>query len=975
MLPSGGFDDEDQEVGLRAKLALARGLGPSYGALGAQGPYASANNSPTPPSSSIVGVEDGTAPGGEDEEDVNQQSSTRTNPIHEAHAKVLEGKEATRQQMLWLRNTVIFAVVAISCVLLANTIASRSRGSDGLLSTLKSSYSKFKDTSQTSWGKSTKPNIIFMLADDLGYNSMGYSDTTDLQYSTPFMTELANKGIKLSNYYAMEVCTPSRASLLTGRYPLSMGIQFNDATLSVAWALNDTETLLPEVLRGAGYSTYMLGKWNIGHFSPRFLPTARGFDYFVGFLTGETYYWSKFCPQHKGIRDFMYADTNCYYGYDGPDMHEYSTFFYRDKAVKIIYNHDYDDAPLFMYLAFQGVHDPFHDYNEYSNGIPKTYVTSDEWDNIHTSVVGLERRQYALALKLMDDSVKKITLALKQADQLDNTVIIFTSDNGGCVLAGGRNGDLRGSKGTLFEGGTKVDAFIYSPLIEESVRGRDYSPVFHVSDWMPTLLDLAGVSYTPSEDFSFDGVSHADNLLAADDDIAEVRTSMLYNLYTNINSQMRDGSSWNMWSTSPLAIRNSQYKLIHAYDDNSYSGWYSQTSKDADDDNSLAVSATCSQTDTLTGNYTMFLFDLINDPNETTNLYDDETYEDIKTDFYSQLIKLAKNSKADKTTWDERAAALPTFVKAGGYVVPWVTEDRSSAVDPGGYWPEYCRSDSLVAPSDNDDYSDMLGFAAEDDSVSLIGDDDDAVLPERNDDLIDTSPTLKPTLKPTQQPSYSTNYTPPPTAVPSPAPTGPTLEPSKKAPVSLPTYSPTLGRTLIDTLRPTNSKPTPKPSAAKPTMKPTSTYRPTNASPTQRPTNTFKPSAGQPTQLSTSTQMPSAALPTQKPNKLEPTEAQPTTKPSQAQPTMKPTQAQPTMKPSLTGPTSVAVEEDLNVVVVVKENENDEVEEEGENDGDDGASKVKHRTKNPTAQPSSLMKKTTTPTSKKSQTHKNTGKN
>jgi hypothetical protein len=90
---------------------------------------------------------------------------------------------------------------------------------------------------------------------------------------------------------------------------------------------------------------------------------------------------------------------------------------------------------------------------------------------------------------------------------------------------------------------------------------------------------------------------------------------------------------------------------------------------------------------------------------------------------------------------------------------------------------------------------------------------------------------------------------------------------------------------------------------------------------------------------------------------------------------MKPTQAQPTMKPSLTVPTSVAVEEDLNVVAVVKENENDEVEEEGENDGDDGASKVKHRTKNPTAQPSSLMKKTTTPTSKKSQTHKNTGKN
>jgi hypothetical protein len=540
-------------------------------------------------------------------------------------------------------------------------------------------------------------------------------------------------------------------------------------------------------------------------------------------------------------------------------------------------------------------------------------------------------------------------------------------------LAGGRNGDLRGSKGTLFEGGTKVDAFIYSPLIEESVRGRDYAPVFHVSDWMPTLLDVAGVSYTPNEDFSLDGVSHADNLIADDEDIVEVRSSMLYNLYTNINSQLRDGSSWNMWSTAPLAIRSSQYKLIHAYDDNSYSSWYSQASKDADDDNSLAVSATCSQTDTLTGNYTYFLFDLINDPNETTNLYDNEDYEDIKTDFYNELIKLAKNSKSDLTTWDERKEAVPAFVEAGGYVVPWVTEDRASVVDVGGFWPEYCRSDSLVAPSDNDDYSDLLGFAAEDDTVSLIGDDDDVALPAPNDDLVDTSPTLKPTQAPTQQPSYSANYTPPPTAVPSPAPSGPTLEPSKKAPVSLPTYSPTLGKTLIDTLKPTDSKPTmkptntpmpsaakptmkptntPMPSAAKPTMKPTSTNRPTAGSPTLRPTDTAKPSAGLPTQHPTSTPLPSAGLPTQKPTD-----------------TMKPTQAQPTMKPSQTVPTSV-VEEDLNnVVVVVKDIVDENVgADEGEDDGDDGSSKVKHRTKKPTAQPSSLVKKTKTPTSKKSKT-------
>lgn len=110
---------------------------------------------------------------------------------------------------------------------------------------------------------STQPNFIFFLADDLAWNSIGY-ESDDLASMSPFMTKLAAKGIKMSNYYSAELCVPGRASLLTGRYPLSMGIQYDDTSLKEAWGLNLSETLLPAILKDNGYTTYMLGKWDLG---------------------------------------------------------------------------------------------------------------------------------------------------------------------------------------------------------------------------------------------------------------------------------------------------------------------------------------------------------------------------------------------------------------------------------------------------------------------------------------------------------------------------------------------------------------------------------------------------------------------------------------------------------------------------------------------------------------------------------------
>jgi len=202
----------------------------------------------------------------------------------------------------------------------------------------------------------TKPNVVFILADDLGWNSMGYHDY-DLDFATPFLSGLAKDGLRMENYYAQEMCTPSRASLLTGRLPITVGMQYHQLQEDIGIGLSVDETLLSEVMAKAGYKTHMYGKWDLGHYSARHLPTARGFQYFTGYLAGQNHYWSKKDPFYETFRDMISSDEQCYSPFEGDSLHDYSTFFYRDMAISTIVNHD-TSTPLFLFLSFQGMQHP-----------------------------------------------------------------------------------------------------------------------------------------------------------------------------------------------------------------------------------------------------------------------------------------------------------------------------------------------------------------------------------------------------------------------------------------------------------------------------------------------------------------------------------------------------------------------------------------------------------------------------------------
>ena len=319
------------------------------------------------------------------------------------------------------------------------------------------------------------PHIILAIADDLGWADLGYQNLSKIR--TPFIDKLAKEGIILTNHYVQPLCSPSRASLLTGRYAIHLGAGLNENVFSPDEdaGLPLQETLLPEKLQDLGYKTALFGKWHLGSSKPGYLPTRRGFDRFYGFYSGAIDYYTHNQTAHRcKTRTATYLDFRNQEEIVRNRQGEYSQGIFNEEAVNFVKNHD-TNKPLFLMMSFQSVHDPLQVPSQYSS--------------MYKDIEDTERRTYAGMTSYLDDSMRNLTNAVKNAGIWENTVMIFMSDNGGNPTSAGYNWPLRGAKGTVWEGGIRSASFLSGGFLKES--GFESSALTHISDWFPTLLNLA----------------------------------------------------------------------------------------------------------------------------------------------------------------------------------------------------------------------------------------------------------------------------------------------------------------------------------------------------------------------------------------------------------------------------------------------------------------------------------------------------
>ncbi len=306
----------------------------------------------------------------------------------------------------------------------------------------------------------SQPNIVFILADDLGFKDVGYRGGI---IKTPNIDKLASAGTRLEQFYVQPVCSPTRSSLMTGRYPMRYGLQVGVVRPWAQYGLPLEERTLAQALKEAGYTTAICGKWHLGHLNAKYLPTSRGFDHQYGHYNGALDYFTHI--RDKGL-DWHRNDQPL-------RIKGYTTNLIADESVRLIEQHE-TSRPLFLYVPFNAPHSPFQ--------APQSYI------DLYKHIKDKRRRIYAAMVTCMDDAIGRIVSTIDKRGLTQNTLIFFCSDNGG-VKGVADNGRLRGHKAQLYEGGIRVPAIAVWPGVLEA--GAIVDGPLHIVDMYPTLLRLA----------------------------------------------------------------------------------------------------------------------------------------------------------------------------------------------------------------------------------------------------------------------------------------------------------------------------------------------------------------------------------------------------------------------------------------------------------------------------------------------------
>ncbi|MCP5115508.1 MAG: arylsulfatase, partial [bacterium] len=365
-----------------------------------------------------------------------------------------------------------------------------------------------------------RPNIVILLSDDMGWEQVGFTGGTEVP--TPHIDRIAREGVQLTQFYVQPVCTPTRGTLLTGRYAWKNGTEIRPTVSSKHGMLPDERTL-SEALRDAGYATWMVGKWHLGEWQHHHLPRQRGFDHHYGHYSALI---DSFTHTRAGILDWHR---------NGEPVVEagYSSFLMAKEAAKLITEHD-GGKPFFLYLPFNAVHGPHQ--------APESYLKK----YTHLGRAGPQRAQ----LDCMDVAIGQVMDAIARKGIDEETLVIFTNDNGGTRIT--RNGPWRGFKSHYHEGGIRVPTAIRWP--GEVPTGSTSDAMLHVVDLFPTLCRLAGAD--TDKGLPLDG-KDAWEVIATG--AASPRDEIVHSLEVIRHGDWKfieEGASYYGWRDQPLQLYN-----------------------------------------------------------------------------------------------------------------------------------------------------------------------------------------------------------------------------------------------------------------------------------------------------------------------------------------------------------------------------------------------------------------------------------
>ena len=316
-----------------------------------------------------------------------------------------------------------------------------------------------------------RPNIVMILVDDLGYGDLSCQGAAN-DIRTPHIDKILNEGIRFTNFHAnCPVSSPSRASLLTGRYPDMVGVPGVIRTHKEdSWGyLSEDAVLLPQMLKKQGYHSAIVGKWHLGLDTPN-TPTERGFDYFHGYLGDmmDDYY-----THRRFGNNYMRENREII------DPQGHATDLFSNWAIEYVSDRKQKEEPFFLYLAYNAPHTPVQPPKEWLEKVKKREPNLTE-----------KRAKIVALIEHLDHNIGRVYETLKKNGQLENTIILFASDNGGQADAGANNGPNRGAKQDMYEGGIHVAGGVYW---KNHIQPQVLDNFVMLSDFFPTLCDLTSV--------------------------------------------------------------------------------------------------------------------------------------------------------------------------------------------------------------------------------------------------------------------------------------------------------------------------------------------------------------------------------------------------------------------------------------------------------------------------------------------------